>query len=63
MKRSEAISHAEQYFDSGEFKQTLARRIAVPTESQNDARRRRWSTISIPRCVPPSRQWASIVKR
>ena len=38
MKRSEAISHAEQYFDSGEFKRTLARRIAVPTESQNDAR-------------------------
>ena len=38
MKRSEAISHAEQYFDSGEFKRALARRIAVPTESQNDER-------------------------
>ena len=38
MKRPEAISHAEQHFDSGEFKRTLARRIAVPTESQNDAR-------------------------
>ena len=38
MKRSEAISHAEQHFDSGEFKRTLARRIAVPTESQNNER-------------------------
>ena len=38
MKRSEAIRHAEQHFDSGEFKRTLARRIAVPTESQNDER-------------------------
>ena len=38
MKRSEAISHAERHFDSGEFKRTLARRIAVPTESQNNER-------------------------
>ena len=38
MKRSDAISHAEQHFDSGEFRRTLARRIAVPTESQNPER-------------------------
>ena len=38
MTRSEAISHAEQHFDSGEFRQALARRIAVPTESQNPER-------------------------
>ena len=38
MKRSDAISHAERHFDSGEFKRTLARRIAVPTESQNNER-------------------------
>ena len=38
MKRSDAISHAEQHFDSGEFQRTLARRIAVPTESQNPER-------------------------
>ena len=38
MKRSDAIRHAEQHFDSGEFQQTLARRIAVPTESQNPER-------------------------
>ena len=38
MKRSDAIRHAEQHFDSGEFRQTLARRIAVPTESQNPER-------------------------
>ena len=38
MKRSDAIGHAEQHFDSGEFQRTLARRIAVPTESQNPER-------------------------
>ena len=38
MKRSDALSHAEQHFDSGEFQQTLARRIAMPTESQNPDR-------------------------
>ncbi len=38
MKRSDAISHAEQHFDTGEFRRTLARRIAVPTESQNPER-------------------------
>jgi len=35
MDRSLAISHAQQHFDSGAFKDTLARRIAIPTESQN----------------------------
>jgi len=35
MDRSLAISHAQRHFDSGAFKDTLARRIAIPTESQN----------------------------
>ena len=35
MSRSQAIRHAQQQFDSGEFRQTLARRIAIPTENQN----------------------------
>ena len=38
MSRSEAISQARSQFDSGEFRQTLARRVALPTESQNPAR-------------------------
>ncbi len=38
MTRSEAISQARSQFDSGEFRQTLARRVALPTESQNPAR-------------------------
>jgi acetylornithine deacetylase/succinyl-diaminopimelate desuccinylase-like protein len=38
MKRSDAISHAEQHFDTDKFRRTLARRIAVPTESQNPER-------------------------
>jgi acetylornithine deacetylase/succinyl-diaminopimelate desuccinylase-like protein len=38
MSRSEAISQARSQFDSGEFRQTLARRVALPTESQNSAR-------------------------
>ena len=38
MSRTNAISHAQRQFDSGEFRQTLARRIAVPTESQNPDR-------------------------
>jgi acetylornithine deacetylase/succinyl-diaminopimelate desuccinylase-like protein len=38
MNRSEALSLAARQFDSGEFRQTLARRIALPTESQNPER-------------------------
>jgi acetylornithine deacetylase/succinyl-diaminopimelate desuccinylase-like protein len=38
MTRTAAIRRAEQHFDSGEFKALLARRIAIPTESQNPER-------------------------
>ncbi len=36
--RTDAIRNAEACFDSGEFRRTLARRIALPTESQNPER-------------------------
>ena len=36
--RADAIRAAEACFDSGEFRRTLARRIAMPTESQNPER-------------------------
>ncbi len=38
MSREQALQHAGQCFDSGEFQQLLARRIAIPTESQNPER-------------------------
>jgi acetylornithine deacetylase/succinyl-diaminopimelate desuccinylase-like protein len=38
MTRTAAIARAEKEFDSGEFRATLARRIAIPTESQNPER-------------------------
>src|SRR4029078_13700165 len=38
MTRAAAIARAQSYFDSGEFKQELARRVAIPTESQNPER-------------------------
>ena len=38
MTRTAAITRAEQQFDSGAFRATLARRIAIPTESQNPER-------------------------
>ena len=38
MSRSVAIAAAEKYFDSGGFLADLARRVAIPTESQNPAR-------------------------
>ena len=38
MTRDAAIALAGQQFDSGEFRATLARRIAIPTESQNPER-------------------------
>ena len=36
--RDDAIHRAEESFDSGEFRRTLARRVAMPTESQNPDR-------------------------
>jgi acetylornithine deacetylase/succinyl-diaminopimelate desuccinylase-like protein len=38
MSREAAISRAQDYFDSGDFKRDLSRRVAMPTESQNPAR-------------------------
>ena len=38
MSRAEAILESERYFDSGAFFTDLARRVAIPTESQNPAR-------------------------
>jgi acetylornithine deacetylase/succinyl-diaminopimelate desuccinylase-like protein len=37
--RDAAIAQAQQGFDSGQFRETLARRVAIPTESQNPERR------------------------
>lgn len=39
MTRTQAIAAAEQYYDGGAFYADLARRIAIPTESQNPERR------------------------
>jgi acetylornithine deacetylase/succinyl-diaminopimelate desuccinylase-like protein len=38
MTREAAVARAEAYFDSGAFLQDLARRVAMPTESQNPDR-------------------------
>ena len=38
MTRAAAIARAQTYFDSGAFKADLARRVAIPTESQNPER-------------------------
>lgn len=38
MTRAHAIAQAEQCFDSGAFRALLARRLALPTESQNPER-------------------------
>jgi acetylornithine deacetylase/succinyl-diaminopimelate desuccinylase-like protein len=38
MDRQDALTLAREQFDSGEFRNVLARRIAVPTESQNPDR-------------------------
>jgi acetylornithine deacetylase/succinyl-diaminopimelate desuccinylase-like protein len=38
MSRDGAITHAERYFDEGRFFADLARRVAIPTESQNPER-------------------------
>src|SRR3954453_941300 len=39
MSRAQAILAAERYFDEGRFFDDLARRVAIPTESQDPARR------------------------
>jgi acetylornithine deacetylase/succinyl-diaminopimelate desuccinylase-like protein len=39
MNREQAIARAERYFDDGGFVTDLARRVAIPTESQNPERR------------------------
>src|SRR4051812_3633130 len=36
--REAALAHPRQKVDAGEFRATLARRIAIPTESQNPER-------------------------
>lgn len=38
MSREASIATATEYFDSGRFKEDLARRVAIPTESQNSQR-------------------------
>jgi acetylornithine deacetylase/succinyl-diaminopimelate desuccinylase-like protein len=38
MSRQEAIANAGRYFESGAFRDDLARRVAIPTESQNPDR-------------------------
>ena len=38
MSRSHAIEHAQTQFDCGAFRELLARRVAIPTESQNPTR-------------------------
>lgn len=38
MSRAQAIHDIERYFDEGGFATDLARRVAIPTESQNPAR-------------------------
>jgi hypothetical protein len=38
MSRDRAIAHVEKYFDEGGFFADLARRVAIPTESQNPDR-------------------------
>ncbi|EJL50830.1 hypothetical protein PMI09_04867 [Rhizobium sp. CF122] len=38
MTRDAAIARAESYFTSGDLREDLARRVAMPTESQNPDR-------------------------
>jgi acetylornithine deacetylase/succinyl-diaminopimelate desuccinylase-like protein len=38
MSRADAVARAQDYFDRGAFKTDLARRVAIPTESQNPER-------------------------
>src|SRR5580700_676227 len=38
MSRAAAVARAQDYFDRGDFKTELVRRVAIPTESQNPER-------------------------
>ena len=38
MSRNQAIEHAEHVFDGGRFFDDLARRVAIPSESQSPDR-------------------------
>lgn len=38
MTRADAVARADHFFESGAFRERLARRIAIPTESQNPDR-------------------------
>jgi acetylornithine deacetylase/succinyl-diaminopimelate desuccinylase-like protein len=38
MSRADAIARATRYFDNGTFRDDLARRVTIPTESQNSER-------------------------
>jgi acetylornithine deacetylase/succinyl-diaminopimelate desuccinylase-like protein len=38
MSRADAVARAQDYFDRGDFKTDLARRVSIPTESQNPER-------------------------
>ncbi|HSE77145.1 MAG TPA: M20 family metallopeptidase [Alphaproteobacteria bacterium] len=44
MSRERAVANAERYFDDGAFVEELARRVAIPTESQNPERREALTT-------------------
>ena len=59
MSREQAIAHAERYFDEGGFAGELARRVAIPTESQDPsgARARRYLRDEM---TPASRRSASV---
>ena len=57
MSREAAIVRAEAYFDGGAFKADLARRVAIPTESQNPERTGSLRAISIAKC---DRRWRQL---
>ena len=55
MTRAAAIAAVEAYFDEGGFAADLARRVAIPTESQVEGQRRRCCTPISPTRSP--RPW------
>ncbi len=52
MSRTQSIHAAETYFDSGKFKQDLAKRVAIPTESQNPDRQLELNAYLISNLTP-----------
>jgi hypothetical protein len=56
MSRAAAISRAETYFDSGAFKADLARRVAIPKESQNPERKEELARYLSSEMVPALEQ-------